>query len=268
VRPGRFDFYYRGGRLFEFDGKDFATHIKYAAVLSAGAGVNYIHERDLKSGKVQPVPTFEDGYERIKENCARYAGLEALGVADVCDLSSFACCNDDVVVLDIEVSLGSSGTGTGSRGDTQNRIDLLLYNQKKQELRFYEAKHFSNSDLWASPGRRPKVIGQMERYNRLVARKSREILRAYQQYVKTANRLFLKAGVRPLPMPATVDQKVVLFVFGYDRDQLARLKRLLINRQPHASGRKPYNLSLRARGSTKDATADLLWKAVRTIEIP
>lgn len=40
IRPGRFDFYNRGGRLFEFSGQDFSTHIKYASVAEAKS--NYV----------------------------------------------------------------------------------------------------------------------------------------------------------------------------------------------------------------------------------
>jgi hypothetical protein len=259
IRPGRFDFYYRGGRLFELAGQDFSTHIKYASV--AGAKNDYVTEADLLGGNVTFLQNFDKDYERIKENCALYSGIEAQGVADVCALSSFACCGDDVVVLDIEVSLGGVGNVPGTRGSQQNRIDLLLFNTATRQLRFYEAKHYSNAELWAAHKATPRVADQMKRYQKILSsvQKQNEIVAAYSNYVNTMNQVFRGPGFKPLPPPTSVDPTAVLFVFGYDRGQEDRLKKLLIN-HPRLKGCR-----LLRKGNTKGLSAFALWKNVRTI---
>jgi len=260
VRGGRIDFYYGGGKLFTFDGRRFLTHLKYASV--AEADVEYVSEADLAGGGVKLLSDFLEGYDRIRENCARYAGVEAQGVANVYARSGFACCPDDVVVLDIEVSLGGSETANEGRGGKQSRIDVLLFNKATKTLRFYEAKHYSNPELWAAPGRPPAVVRQLNRYNRIVgsAARRRELLNAYSAYVDVANDVFVQNRDCRLPHPEEVEQNVVLFVFGYDRGQVARMKNLLID-DGSLKGHR-----LRTRGATGDLTAAALWRRVRSCE--
>ncbi|HEX2999223.1 MAG TPA: hypothetical protein VHR86_03185 [Armatimonadota bacterium] len=79
VRNGRMDFYHGGGKLFTYRNNDFETHLKYASVLRYPG--DYITETELTTAA--PITSFSDSdaYARIKENCARYAGPEAAGVA-------------------------------------------------------------------------------------------------------------------------------------------------------------------------------------------
>ena len=257
VRPGRFDFYYRGGRLFEFDGQHFRTHIKYASVAEAAG--DYVTEADLTDGKVTLLPDFVRGYERIKENCGLYAGVEAQGVSDVYASSSYACCPDDVVVLDIEVSLAEAETD--NEGRKQNRIDLLLFNKTTRTLRFYEAKHYSNPELWAAARKKPAVVGQLKRYNRILGSpgKRGELLAAYREYVDVVNDLCVQSSLPRMHHPQKVEENVVLFVFGYDRGQEARMKELLIDDDSLKGHR------LRTRGATAQFSASALWKRVRSL---
>lgn len=47
IRNKRIDFYFGGGKLFQFDRKGFNTHIKYAAVIPK-KGSDYLTEDELK----------------------------------------------------------------------------------------------------------------------------------------------------------------------------------------------------------------------------
>jgi hypothetical protein len=267
IRNGRVDFYYAGGKLFSYrEGKGFSTHVKYAAVLTGVAG-DYITEGELKDACV--IRDFRSGYQSIKANCARYAGIEAAGVADLCARSWFTVASDPILALDTEVSFsrdkawGSSG-GTepankkkGKKGFT-DRPDLLLYDTSDNTLRFYEAKHFSNSELWAVHGAKPPVEEQLRRYNQILGDPSaqKSILAAYRKYIDCANNLF---GLHLLP-PERVETTAVLYIFGYDSKQARKIKDLLVEDGSLARHR------LRCRGNTGDAehTARTLWKNVRT----
>jgi hypothetical protein len=122
-------------------------------------------------------------------------------------------------VLDIEISFEAL-----SGGRHQDRLDLLLFNKGEKRLRFYEAKHFSNKEIWSKAGTRPKVVQQILRYKDQIERTKLQIIKAYTQYVQIVNELFdLK-----LEPPQSLDPEVVLLIFGFDRDQLqGRFKMLL-----------------------------------------
>jgi hypothetical protein len=253
-RNGKIDFYHKGGRLFEFNGK-FTTHVKYASVLQ-GYKKDYIKDEDLEH-KVRLIKNFREGYDRIKENCGLYAGQEASGVADIYSRSGYVHPNEDIVVLDIEVSLQAPDTGwedevvqSGARR-TQDRIDLLLYHRKIRTLRFFEAKHYSNKELWSKPNTKPLVVKQLERYNKQLSDRNKEILEAYKNYIAIARQLF---GIKPdtLPDPDALEKEVVLLVFGFDNDQKTKLRKLLIEDS------SLDKLSYRFIGNPRNATD--LWK--------
>jgi hypothetical protein len=113
---GRISFYYGGGNLFNFDGKDFHTHIKYAAVIdSKKEENNYVNQTELSNQKL--ISDFLGGYDRIKENCRLYSGIEAKGVDSLCQESSNLT-EKPIVVLDVAVFLKNE--------EKNDRIDVLL----------------------------------------------------------------------------------------------------------------------------------------------
>jgi hypothetical protein len=217
VRVGYVDFYYKGGRLFEFK-REFATHKKYTSVIKSDK--DYISESDFPQ-KIQMIEDFADGYKQIKKNCSLYAGDESIGVSSVYHKHPFTMKDADIVVLDIEVSFKSQ-----SENKKQERIDILLFNKKTRQLRFYEAKHFSNSEIWSNAGKRPKVVSQINKYEAQISGERDRILEQYSKYAEVMNRLF----ECDIPEPKEIDEKVTLLVFGFDRDQLrGRLKKLLLD---------------------------------------
>ena len=216
IRGGYIDFYYKGGRLFTFK-KEFCTHKKYASVIKSVG--DYIAESDLHKN-VELISDFSEGYESIKENCSLYPGVEAEGVSMLYHKYPYTGTDSDVVMLDIEVSFKAM-----ENGKTQDRIDVLLFNKKTQTLRFYEAKHFSNNELWSTQNTLPKVASQIGRYERQIKEQGGQILRQYANYMRIVNELF----DCDLPEPKAIDEKVTLLVFGFDRDQQqGRMKQLLV----------------------------------------
>lgn len=208
IRSERIDFYHKGGKLFTFDKDGFKTHIKYASVYKSKE--DYISESKIAS--LERIVSFFDGYARIKENCSLYAGIESSGVSCIYGSYSYASSMSEIVVLDIEVSLESLDSDRN-----QDRVDILLFDRRKKQLIFCEAKHYSNKEIWSQKGSSPDVVGQVQRYVKQIRAKGDVILREYGHYVDAVNKLFSLN----LPRPESIEQNVVLMVFGFDKDQLS-----------------------------------------------
>jgi len=241
IRNNRFDLYHNGGKLFCYDGGGFKTHLKYASVIIAN-GKDYLTESELSAYKL--ASNFETNYQRIKENCSNYSGIEASGVSDLYHKHSYLS-NSNVVILDIEISFVSL-----NEKNNQDRIDILLYNKNSKTLQFVEAKHFSNNEIWSRTT--PKVISQIRRYESQIAKQKAEILLEYAEYVKVVNGIFNIS----LPEPTNIEDKVTLLIFGFDNDQKnGRLKKLITKKREY-TGIKSYSI-----GNIKQVVPDNLWKA-------
>lgn len=211
IRNEVVDFYHKGGRLFSYDKYGFKTHIKYASAYKEHPE-GYITESML--GNLKRIQNFTDGYKRIKENCSLYSGVEALGVSKIYENNSYALTksqNSNIVVLDIEVSFRAR-----EKDKLQDRIDMLLFDKEKKKLIFCEAKHFSNSEIWAERAENIKVVRQIRRYSDQIRDKESQIILAYNNYIKIIKDLFQIT----LPEPDKICPTVPLIIFGFDRDQL------------------------------------------------
>ena len=208
IRSERIDFYHKGGKLFTFDKNGFKTHIKYASVYKSKE--DYVSESKISS--LERIDSFVDGYARIKENCSLYAGIESSGVSCIYGNYSYTASMSEIIVLDIEVSLESLDSDKN-----QDRIDILLFDRRKKQLIFCEAKHYSNKEIWSQKGSSPDVVGQVQRYVKQIGAKGDVILREYGSYVDAVNKLF----ALNLPCPESIERNVVLMVFGFDKDQLS-----------------------------------------------
>ncbi|MCD4669512.1 MAG: hypothetical protein K8S14_03605 [Actinomycetia bacterium] len=241
IRDNRIDLYHNGGKLFGYDGSGFKTHLKYASVITAN-GKDYLTESELSAYRL--ASDFETNYQRIKENCSNYSGIEASGVSDIYHKHSYLS-DSKVVVLDIEISFGSL-----NEENNQDRIDILLYNKGSKTLQFVEAKHFSNKEIWSRTV--PKVIGQIKRYESQIAKRKSEILLEYAEYIRIVNGIF---GIS-LSGPTDIDDKVTLLIFGFDNDQKnGRLKKL-ITKNPAYSRIQNYSI-----GNINKIVTENLWKA-------
>ena len=228
IRDNRIDFYWGGRNLFSYSLKSgFRSHHKYASVIFDEFGVpdnkkdSYIRELSLKNDSVRLIQNFSEGYDRIKENCRHYSGVEALGVSSLYERFSCAKSSTElgVVVLDIEASFTSNVNGGdswgGSKRKKQDRIDLVIFDLKNSTLRFIEAKHYNNKEI-RSDGT-PAVVYQMEKYSKQIKDNKVDILEAYQNHVDIINILF-----RPnnkLHKPKYVEEEPILLIFGFDEAQ-------------------------------------------------
>jgi hypothetical protein len=241
IRDNKIGLYHRGGLLFSFDKDGYKTHLKYAAVIESN-GKNYVSEKDILNHKL--LTDFEASYNRIKENCFMYSGVEAEGVSEIYHRHSYISGND-IVVLDIEVSFSSY-----NEENSQDRIDILLYNTLTQTLKFVEAKHYSNKEIWSTT--EPKVIKQIRRYENQIDLRKAEIVSEYVGYIKTINKIF---GIN-LPEPKSIDPQVTLLIFGFDTNQLKGRFTDLILKNLNYNGVRVY-----ARGDVSKLETKTLWNA-------
>lgn len=217
VRNNSIGIYHKGGKLFSFEKNEFKTHIKYASVID-NSEIAYLTENELSKNKL--ITDFKNNYSRIKENCGLYSGIEALGVSEIYHKYSYLSRNN-IVVLDIEISFEALEK---TNGEKQDRIDILLYDLNTRTLKFVEAKHYSNPEIWSNGT--PKVIGQIKKYETQIKTNKTEIIAAYKNYMEAINSVF----DLELPLPEKVEEKVALLIFGFDNDQKnGRLQKLILS---------------------------------------
>ncbi len=241
IRDNRIDMYHNGGKLFCYDSSGFKTHLKYASVITTN-GKDYLTESELSDHKL--ASDFESNYQRIKENCSNYSGIEASGVSDLFHKHSYLS-ESNVVVLDVEVSFKSL-----SEKSRQDRIDILLYKKDTRTLQFVEAKHYSNKEIWST--KTPDVINQIGRYESQIAQQRSEILEEYAEYVRTLNSLFDIS----LSEPTKIEDKVTLLIFGFDNDQKSGRLKKLVTKNPEYQGIQNYSI-----GNIKQVVPENLWNA-------
>lgn len=218
------DFYHVGRRLFHFSKGGFKTNIKFASVIDSDYHGD-ITEKYLKDCEL--ITDFVGGYEQIKENCMRYSEREAAGLSYLLNKFSFAktidakqkAVDEKIVALDIEIVLNRQ---TGAEPKKSDRIDLLILNKETSLLQFVEAKLYKNNDLRPSNGNKPKVVDQVNYYNKQIQARFTEILKEYIKYIKCMKTLFNVF----LPEPKGVFSNVMIYIYDFDSYQLdGRLKK-------------------------------------------
>lgn len=252
IRNDYICFYYKGSRLFTFDLKNrFQTHIKYAAVIHSKK--TYINQADLTGGELFASNFSDpDTYQRMKENASLYSGVEAIGIAELYAKNSMASLASSkseyggYVVLDIEIAFANPQSLSEEMQDEDkiqdnfdgnklkkfDRLDILLLDANTGELRFVEAKHFTNPELWSEVGTPPKVVAQVKRYVEQVknADKTDQILAAYKNFLYYLDELFGTSCKCTMALSLDDTAPVSLWLFGFDANQRdGRLKKLLIN---------------------------------------
>jgi hypothetical protein len=153
----------------------------------------------------------------LKRACIPYAGVEKAGVHEII--------RSNRNIVDVEIAL------TGKKQDelkpTALRVDFAALQEKAKniELVFFEAKHFSNPELRASGSRTPRVVGQVQRYQKLVQRCREDIESSYQRICE--NIVALKGLRTPKIVrmvaegkkPLCISDQPRLVIFGFDEDQ-------------------------------------------------
>jgi len=207
LRDNEIHFYYGGSRIYKFTKNGFFSHKEFC--INTAEKNEYINQNQLKS--VNLITDIVLNYEPIKKNAIKYADIEDKGISNLFkqDYNS----NKDIFLLDIEIALENG------------RIDILLYNNKTQTLKFIEAKDYSNKELWSKIGTKPKVSEQIEKYNDDLTKFYDDILEEYKKYILHLNNFF---GLK-INEPIKIIETTSLYMFGFDQNQKAKIEKLLKN---------------------------------------
>jgi len=252
IRKNKVDFYHNGGNLFSWEkGKRFSTHNKFASVIYNENKNGYVTETEIKNRDVYLINNFCMGYERIKENCTLYSGLESSGVSKL--YHGFSCAaskRHDVYVLDIEIAFAnydSNGKKTPS-----DRIDFVAID-KFGKLRFFEAKHYSNRAPLLCPDENtpPPLYAQLEKYDWYLKQFGAAVLESYIKHVNVIMTLF---GVN-IPMPERIDPMTRAIIFGFDTEQQQYLNKNIMQARDQKT--QTYWLKNRTYTIGNTANADL-----------
>ena len=183
IRENRLNFYYYKKLLFDYEDR-FMTNSKFAFVPKE------YHPTYVADGnEVGAIANFYDGYENIKERAKLYASPEDKGVSNICKNENvISNLPNGYVVLDVEVAFEKEIIESDKTIRKQNRIDILLYGIEERQLRFVEAKHFSNGEIKSTTI--PDVVKQIKRYDDEIEKRYDEILDVYTEYIKNLNKIF------------------------------------------------------------------------------
>lgn len=198
LRNERVDVYHRGCLIYkiEFPNKSLkkSTHVKYL-IREPVKGNEYISLEENKYSYTSEA--MQSGYHGketlsgIVKAAEYYAGNEQRGIhraiahdSNWLDVEvSFQRSEDEleasVVPSDQTEGFQNSASKTAVKKTLHDRVDVVVLGNKskRNSLVFWEAKHFSNQDIF---GEKPKVIQQMERYRKQIAARKDEIVRAYE----------------------------------------------------------------------------------------
>jgi hypothetical protein len=251
VRNERIDFYWGGGKLFSYgQSSGFTTHHKFASVLLGNTEDDYISQASLQNGNMRLIKNFCEGYDRIKENCEQYSGLEALGVSSLYE--RFSCARKEasssVVILDIEAHFEED------ENTEESQIDIVALDIKSGMIRFIEAKDYSNHESLRSKSENFAVVDQMKKYAKQIKKNEKEILAAYQNHVKVINAVFATT----IPEPTHVDNEPILLIFGFDNEQKSYLQEKI----EHPL-KKDNSLRIYSIGEIKDANLSVVFRGGR-----
>ncbi|RME58525.1 hypothetical protein D6779_06300, partial [Candidatus Parcubacteria bacterium] len=213
IRDGYVSVYYKGNSLLKLKNApndEIAGKVHYKYLLDPDVDDQYISVDDIQFKLPVIDPRSDGAVCKLKKASRPYVGVEKEGVHDI-------IMNNADRVIDIEIAFSSRGK--------QNRIDLcaLMEEDGKVRLRFYECKHFSNSEIRAE--REPKVVGQIKRYGKEIASRCDEIRDAYYKAFDVLTREPFFHPARELMQRVCasrnleVDPEVYLIIFGFDAAQ-------------------------------------------------
>lgn len=225
IRDDYVNVYYCGCSLLELRRKQNnlvgSVHYKYLLRPSPPDGIpEYVTVLDGKPEFRQNASCFFQSsipnVDEFKRAATPFAGEEKTGVHDII--------LGNPNVFDVEVAISDAGTPP--------RIDLAAMHQAngRIEVRFYEAKRFSNSELRAKEGREPKVLGQLNTYAKLLREQRIDIENSYRRVCCNLSKLAGVAERHPErhkllksigegTVQLDIKTDPYLLVFGFDADQ-------------------------------------------------
>ena len=210
IRENYLNVYYRGNSLLKLDytSSGFQPHTDSAFLSRRDIYDNLADVEGLKNAVNSHVHDSQKGQE------------EKYGVHDIIHNS----CNG-AKILDVEIRFKGYG-------EKQPDLSALCEVDEDVEVRFYEAKHFSNRSNLRKQEGLPKVIGQVHNYSKFVKEHRSELVKSYRKVCR--NLVRLRGIAQRLPerhklleriadgsAELRINPNVWLIVFGFDADQKA-----------------------------------------------
>lgn len=210
LRDNSIDFYYGGSKIYSYKNK-FFSHKKFC--INAETKDEYINQDTLNTINIITCPI--QNYKLIKDNAKKYGGIEDKGISYLFNQDYFS--KKDIFLLDIEIAFYDT--------ESRDRVDILLYDNKNQILKFIEAKDYTNKELWAEKNAQPKVVEQIKRYNDRLLDSDyyTNILNEYKKYITILNNFFEVE----INEPKEIIKNTSLYVFGFDENQKIKINKLL-----------------------------------------
>lgn len=235
LRDERIDVYYRGRAIYSIDvsgGKVTArTHVKYLIrddsdpyIRMNNGTFDYRSRPYLQSDYQEKV-----SLRQMKAAAKTFSGVESMGV--------YAAIKDDPFVIDVEVAFNRSTEVTEHEDleavRKQDRIDVVRLRRAddRYDLVFWEAKHFSNNELFND-----KILSQLAAYEKQLISRQDQLLKAFRNICAfhrdldrlrtdlgfegtTETHLAILKGLADGDIPLNIVKSPSLFVFGFDNDQ-------------------------------------------------
>lgn len=209
IRDEYLNVYYKGQNLCKLSFRNGLikgeTHKTYLGGLNQGY---FISKNGLISNKKAKIKNLSE-LDSIKENIKNCIGKEKReSYKEVLD--------DKNCVIDVEITLVRNKVlNPKNQSDYEiSSIDYLSLEMNK--LVFYEAKHFSNSEIRSKTS--PKVFKQIDRYKRELHNHKIELLNSYKvvlQNLKDLKLLKKQLDIKGLE----IDINPNLIVFGIDKNE-------------------------------------------------
>ena len=158
--------------------------------------------------------------QELKDAAKPFAKQEKRGIHEI-----IHSCQNKATILDVEVRFRGYGT-------KQPDLVALCAADEGVEVRFYEAKHFSNRSNLRKKEGLPKVTEQVECYSTLLRNQSCKLVESYSKVIsnlaslsgiakRLQNRPKLLERIANGSVELRINPKVWLIVFGFDADQRA-----------------------------------------------
>jgi hypothetical protein len=210
IRDNYLNVYFEGQSIFKVNWNQnskkirITTHPKYLVDPALNKPVAF----DGETFDVERVDALAKSYvhgetlRRMKKAAKVFSGVEKQGVHDVFDG------NPNVIDLEIALSeLADRDDKEGpvtqggaedkrAKGAKAKRIDIACFESidGKVYLRFWEAKHYLNAELWGPSGTSPPVVDQVSDYRKLVEKYCNDLLRSYRVVAENLVEIAKMAG--------------------------------------------------------------------------
>jgi hypothetical protein len=241
------------------------THPKYLVDPSLKEPVRFDGQA-FEVSSIEPlVRTYEYGSTlgRMKKAANLYSGVEKTGVQQI--VRANKCVIDLEIALSKESEQEMADDAPNPRA-TAKKLDIAALEKVGSSIHlcFWEAKHYTNAELWASGTTLPPVVKQVLGYNRLIEEYRNDILTSYRLVAQNLVEIARMAGrydeLSPLINEVAADgtkfdlaspASVGVVVFGFSAADKASDRHKSMKRKLVAEG-----LTVYLKGSARDFSLD------------